>query len=60
YAGCQRLYSGGPGGATACARVIITGIQPQIAHALVTLGVELRGIVTRASLLDGVSFALRK
>lgn len=42
------------------ARVIITGIQPQIAHALVTLGVELRGIVTRASLLDGVSFALRK
>ncbi|PLS67502.1 MAG: hypothetical protein CV045_13240, partial [Cyanobacteria bacterium M5B4] len=41
------------------AQVVITGIQPRIAQTLVQLGVELTGIVTRATLEDGIAYALK-
>ncbi|NJL05877.1 MAG: PAS domain-containing protein [Chloroflexaceae bacterium] len=41
------------------AQVILTGIQPQIAHTLVTLGVNLGGIITRSTLQEGIAYAVR-
>ncbi len=41
------------------AQVILTGIQPQIAQTLVTLGVNLGGIVTRSTLQEGIAYAVR-
>ncbi|NJP05132.1 MAG: PAS domain S-box protein [Chloroflexaceae bacterium] len=41
------------------AQVMLTGIQPQIAQALVQLGVDLRGIITRATLQVGIASALQ-
>jgi len=40
------------------AKLIITGISPEIALTMVHLGVELGGIVTRAVMADGVELAL--
>jgi anti-anti-sigma regulatory factor len=40
-------------------RTILVGIQPEIAQTLVGLGVDLRGIATRATLADGLQEALR-
>lgn len=40
------------------AKVILTGIKPQIAQTLVELGIDLRGIATRATLQDGVAAIL--
>jgi anti-anti-sigma regulatory factor len=40
------------------ARVIITGIRPEVAQTLVGLGVDLGGIITRATLQDGINHAL--
>jgi anti-anti-sigma factor len=40
------------------AQVMLTGIQPQIAQTLVHLGVDLSGIITRASLQAGIADAL--
>ena len=40
------------------ARVIITGIRPEMARALVDLGVSLDAVVTKATLQDGVAYAL--
>jgi rsbT co-antagonist protein RsbR len=40
------------------ARVMLTGIQPQIAQTLVHLGVDLGGIITRGSLQSGIAAAL--
>lgn len=42
------------------AKVMITGIQPQIAQTLVQLGVELSGIDTQSSLQHGVAVALSR
>jgi len=42
------------------AEVVITGIQAQIAHTLVELGVEIRGLTTRGTLRDGIAYAMRK
>jgi anti-anti-sigma factor len=42
------------------ARVMLTGIQPQIAQTLVHLGVDLGGIQTRGSLQSGIAAALRE
>lgn len=42
------------------ARVMLTGIQPQIAQTLVHLGVDLSDIDTRGSLQDGITAALRE
>jgi rsbT co-antagonist protein RsbR len=42
------------------ARVMLTGIQPQIAQTLVHLGVDLGTIVTRGSLQAGIADALKQ
>jgi PAS domain S-box-containing protein len=40
------------------ARVVLTGIRPEIAQTLVGLGLDLSGIETRATLQSGIAFAL--
>lgn len=40
-------------------RVVLTGIRPEVAQALVSLGVDLGAIVTRGTLQNGIEFALR-
>jgi anti-anti-sigma factor len=40
------------------ARVMLTGIQPQIAQTLVSLGIDLGSIITRGSLQAGIADAL--
>ncbi len=40
------------------ARVVITGISPEIAQTLVQLGIELRNIETQSSLIEGLRLAL--
>jgi anti-anti-sigma regulatory factor len=40
-------------------RTILVGVQPEIAQTLVGLGLDLRGITTRATLGDGLQEALR-
>ncbi|AKT43513.1 PAS domain-containing protein [Chondromyces crocatus] len=42
------------------ARVILTGISPAMAQSMLSLGVDLEGVVTLGSLLDGVKYALRQ
>lgn len=42
------------------ARLVVTGMTPPIARTLVGLGVDLRGLVTRGTLQDGVAFALAR
>jgi rsbT co-antagonist protein RsbR len=41
-------------------RVVITGIRPEVAQTLVGIGVNLGSIATRATLQDGIAYALRK
>jgi rsbT co-antagonist protein RsbR len=41
-------------------RVVLTGIRPEVAQTLVGIGVNLGSIVTRATLQDGIGYALRK
>jgi rsbT co-antagonist protein RsbR len=41
------------------AECVISGIRPQIAHTIVTLGIEFGDIVTKASLADALAYALR-
>lgn len=40
------------------AQVVVTGIRPEVAQTLVSLGANLEGIVTRATLQSGIAFAL--
>nr|WP_263429470.1 PAS domain S-box protein [Nannocystis pusilla] len=42
------------------AKLVITGVTPAIAQTLVGLGIDLRGLVTRGTLQDGVAFALAR
>ncbi|MEU1877322.1 STAS domain-containing protein [Streptosporangium sp. NPDC020072] len=42
------------------AECVISGIRPQIAHTIVTLGIEFGDIVTKASLADALAHALRR
>jgi rsbT co-antagonist protein RsbR len=42
------------------ASVIITGIRPEVAQTLVSLGVDLSGIMTHGTLQSGIAFALRQ
>jgi len=42
------------------ARVIVTGVRPEVARTLVELGTDLQGIVTRATLRSGIASALGK
>jgi anti-anti-sigma regulatory factor len=42
------------------AQVVITGIRPEVAQTLVQLGVDLRSIITRGTLRDGITYALQQ
>jgi rsbT co-antagonist protein RsbR len=42
------------------ARCIISGIRPQIAQTIVSLGIEFGEIVTKANLADALQYALRQ
>ncbi len=42
------------------ARIILTGIRPEVAQTLVTLGVNLGSIVTRSSLQSGIAYATER
>lgn len=39
------------------ARVVLTGLRPDVARVLVNLGVDLEGLVTRRTLQDGIAYA---
>ena len=41
------------------ARVVLTGIRPEVAQTLVGIGANLGNIATRSTLQDGIAFALR-
>jgi rsbT co-antagonist protein RsbR len=41
------------------AQCIISGIRPQIAQTIVSLGIEFGDIVTKANLADALQYALR-
>ena len=40
------------------ARVVLTGIRPEVAQTLIGLGVDMTGIVTRSTLQSGIAYAL--
>ena len=40
------------------ADVILTGIRPEIAHTLVRLGIDLRGVRTHSEVHQGIAYAL--
>ncbi|XYI02141.1 hypothetical protein ACMHYB_21135 [Sorangium sp. So ce1128] len=40
--------------------MVLTGIRPVVAQALVDLGTELRGLVTCGTLQSGVAYALKR
>ena len=42
------------------AECVISGIRPQIAQTIVHLGVDLQGVVTKATLADALAFALKR
>jgi PAS domain S-box-containing protein len=42
------------------AQVLITGIRPEVAQTLVGLGVDLSLTITRATLQDGIAYAMRR
>jgi anti-anti-sigma factor len=40
------------------AQVVLTGMRPEVAQTLVGLGADLRGIITRSTLQDGISYGI--
>jgi anti-anti-sigma regulatory factor/PAS domain-containing protein len=42
------------------ASMVLTGIRPDVAQTMVALGIDLEGVVTRADLMGGIAYALRK
>ncbi|GII86503.1 hypothetical protein Ssi03_44930 [Sphaerisporangium siamense] len=42
------------------AQCVISGIRPQIAHTIVTLGIEFGDIVTKATLADALAYTLKQ
>jgi rsbT co-antagonist protein RsbR len=42
------------------ARCILTGIQPSVAQIVISLGVDMHGVVTLRSLREGLKFCMRK
>jgi rsbT co-antagonist protein RsbR len=41
------------------AEVVLVGVRPEVAQTIVTLGLDLRGMLTRQSLQDGIAYTLR-
>jgi len=41
------------------AQVVLTGIRPEVAQTLISLGTDLGSIVTRSTLQDGIAYAMR-
>lgn len=41
------------------AQVVLTGIRPDMAETMVTLGIDLKGIVTRNTLQGGIAYAMQ-
>jgi len=41
------------------AQVVLVGVRPEVAQTIVTLGLDLRGMLTRQSLQDGIAYTLR-
>ncbi|MRG97726.1 PAS domain S-box protein [Polyangium spumosum] len=42
------------------ARAVLTGIQPHVAQTLVTMGIEVHGMITVRSLKDGIAWAMKE
>jgi rsbT co-antagonist protein RsbR len=42
------------------ARVVLTGLRPEVAQTLVSLGIDLSDIVTRGTLQSGIAYGLRQ
>jgi len=42
------------------AQVILTGIRPNAAQILVALGIDLSSLVTRSTLQEGVTYAMKR
>jgi anti-anti-sigma regulatory factor len=42
------------------ARLVITGIRPEVAQAMVGLGIGLQQVVTRTTLQEGIAYALKR
>ncbi|MDC3957437.1 PAS domain-containing protein [Polyangium jinanense] len=42
------------------ARVVVTGVRPEVARTLLEIGTDLEGIVMRSNLQSGIAFALRR
>ncbi|MEP7189004.1 MAG: anti-anti-sigma factor, partial [Roseiflexaceae bacterium] len=42
------------------AQVVLTGLRPEVAQTLVSLGVDLSDIVTRGTLQSGIAYGLRQ
>jgi anti-anti-sigma factor len=42
------------------AQVVLTGLRPEVAQTLVSLGVDLSDIVTRSTLQSGIAYGLRR
>lgn len=42
------------------AEVVVTGIQPAIARTMIELGLDMTGIMTRATLRDGIAYAFKR
>ena len=42
------------------AEAIVTGIRPEVAQTIVTLGVELGSVITKSSLADGLKYAFKE
>lgn len=42
------------------ARVVLTGLQPHVANTLVSMAIEIRGILTLRSLKEGIAWAMQR
>jgi anti-anti-sigma factor len=42
------------------ATMVLTGIRPDVAQTMVALGIDLEGVITRADLMGGIAYALRR
>jgi rsbT co-antagonist protein RsbR len=40
------------------AQVLLTGIRPEVAQTLVSMGIDLRGVITRSTPQSGIAFAM--